>query len=102
MVSSTGGIRHADGGDIGRSLAVAATLHCTMNTGGFLPLFFIASRRRIKWRSLPVFSIQYCAEEPLFNTEHGGYTETVKLLSPLVEVVALVLPDDPERRRYVE
>jgi hypothetical protein len=39
MVSSTGRIRHADGGGIGRSLAVAATLHCTMNTWGFLPLF---------------------------------------------------------------
>jgi hypothetical protein len=39
MLSSTGGIRHADGGGIGRSPAVAATLHCTINTWGFLPLF---------------------------------------------------------------
>ena len=44
IVSSRGGIRHADGGAIGRSLAVAATLHCTMNTWGFLPLFFTAPR----------------------------------------------------------
>jgi len=31
MVSSTGGIRHADGGGIGRSTAAAPRLHCTMN-----------------------------------------------------------------------
>src|SRR5437762_9875037 len=79
MVSSRGGIRHADGGGIDRSLAVAATLHCTMNTWGFLPLFFTAPTRRIKWRNPPRILMQYCTEEPSFNTEHIGYTETVEL-----------------------
>ena len=48
-------LRHANGGGIGRSLAAAATLHCTMNTWCFLPFSSSPPRRRIKWRSRPAF-----------------------------------------------
>src|SRR5437868_14071014 len=37
IVSSSVGIRHADGGAVGRSLAGAATLHCTVSPWGCLP-----------------------------------------------------------------
>src|SRR2546421_9835317 len=77
MVSSIGGIRHADGGGIGRSPAAAATLHCTMNTCDFLPLSSSPQAQDQTARPSGI-SMQDWTEEPLFNTEESGYVETVE------------------------
>src|SRR4051794_35058911 len=78
MVSSIGGIRHADGGGIGRSPAAAATLHCTMNTWGFLPLSSSLPGAGSNGEAVRYFNARL-DRGTLFNAGHSGYVKTVEL-----------------------
>src|SRR4051794_11573727 len=88
MVSSTAGIRHADGGGNGRSPAAAATLHCTMNTWDFLPIFFIAPKAGSMEERAPHFSAKLHTGTSVRHRTYRVCGKQASAISPALQTKA--------------